>query len=65
MPILMGARIYLPFIARFASQDPVPGGNANAYAYALDPINFADLSGMSSCAILCVTLGPGGLQAAA
>lgn len=38
----------------------MPGGNANAYAYALDPINFADLSGMSSCAILCVTLGPGG-----
>jgi len=28
--------------------DPVPGGNANAYVYALDPINFSDLSGMLS-----------------
>jgi RHS repeat-associated protein len=47
-PILMGARIYLPTIGRFTSMDPVPGGNANAYTYSLDPINFSDYSGRCS-----------------
>jgi hypothetical protein len=62
MLILMGPRRPAE-PGRFASQDPVPGGNANTYAYALDPINFADLTGLSSgCAILCISLGPGGLQ---
>jgi hypothetical protein len=28
--------------------DPVPGGNANAYVYSVDPINMSDLSGMLS-----------------
>lgn len=60
-PIQMGARIYLPTIGRFTSQDPIPGGNANAYTYSLDPINLSDISGLSSgCAILCVTLPSGG-----
>ena len=45
-PMVLGARVYLPTIGRFTSMDPIDGGNANAYVYALDPINFSDLSGM-------------------
>jgi RHS repeat-associated protein len=45
-PIQMGARVYLASIGRFTQMDPVPGGNANDYVYALDPINFSDYSGM-------------------
>lgn len=44
-PIQMGARVYLPTIGRFAQKDPVVGGNANDYAYAIDPINSNDFSG--------------------
>ncbi|HEU4966042.1 MAG TPA: RHS repeat-associated core domain-containing protein [Candidatus Saccharimonadales bacterium] len=47
----MGTRIYLPTLGLFTSMDPVPGGNANAYVYALDPINFSDLSG--DCILQC------------
>lgn len=53
-PVLMGARIYLASIGCLTSMDPVPGGNANAYAYILDPINFSDYSGhCSTGAIAC------------
>lgn len=45
--ILMGARIYLPGYGQFASTDPVFGGNTNPYTYPTDPINFADLTGLS------------------
>ena len=46
-PIQMGARVYLPTLGRFTSRDSVPGGTANNYVYALDPINDSDYSGMS------------------
>lgn len=51
----MGARVYLASIGRFTSQDRIPGGNANAYVYSLDPINLSDYTGNSSgpCAIAC------------
>ncbi len=44
--IQMGARSYVPGIGRFTSVDPVVGGSANAYEYALgDPVNGFDLDG--------------------
>ncbi|SOD72899.1 RHS repeat-associated protein [Jatrophihabitans sp. GAS493] len=42
---LMGVRLYNPMTGRFLSTDPVPGGNANAYTYPVDPINQMDLTG--------------------
>jgi|GEM_PF-3373023 len=52
-PIQMGARTYFSVLGRFTSGDPVPGGAANAYAYALDPINSNDYSGMCVYVIQC------------
>ncbi|MEV6103548.1 DNRLRE domain-containing protein [Streptomyces sp. NPDC051940] len=44
--ILMGSRLYDPALGRFLSQDPVAGGNANAYEYSTgDPVNKEDTSG--------------------
>ena len=42
---LMGVRLYDPATGRFLSVDPVPGGNANDYAYPTDPVNMFDLDG--------------------
>jgi RHS repeat-associated protein len=42
----MGVRVYLPALGRFLQQDPVQGGSANDFEYALgDPINTWDLDG--------------------
>jgi RHS repeat-associated protein len=43
---LMGARVYIPALGRFAQLDPVIGGSANGYDYAnQDPITNTDPAG--------------------
>jgi RHS repeat-associated protein len=43
---LMGARVYIPALGRFAQLDPRVGGSANGYDYAnQDPVNYSDPSG--------------------
>lgn len=44
-PVQMGARVYLPTLGRFLQVDPIEGGTANAYVYALDPINQRTIAG--------------------
>ncbi|MBB4662204.1 RHS repeat protein [Conexibacter arvalis] len=45
-PMEMGVRVYLPAVGRFLQVDPVEGGSANDYEYALqDPVNLNDLDG--------------------
>jgi len=49
----MGARVYLPAVGRFLQVDPVDGGSANAYDYALqNPVNMQDLTGQ--CVPICI-----------
>jgi|SRR5581483_596648 len=44
--IEMGARPYVPGLARFLQTDPVEGGSANSYDYcSADPVNCTDLAG--------------------
>ncbi|WP_344222661.1 RHS repeat-associated core domain-containing protein, partial [Kribbella sancticallisti] len=43
--LLMGVRLYNPATGLFTSEDPIPGGNTNAYTYPTDPINQLDLDG--------------------
>lgn len=46
--VQMGVRSYVPAMGRFTSVDPVLGGSANAYEYAMgDPVNMFDLDGQS------------------
>jgi RHS repeat-associated protein len=46
---LMGARVYIPALGRFAQLDPKVGGSANGYDYVnQDPVNNSDPSGNES-----------------
>lgn len=54
--IEMGARLYVPQLGRFLQPDPIYGGSANPYEYALqDPVNRSDLDGR--CPVCVVILG--------
>ncbi|MFI7140061.1 DNRLRE domain-containing protein [Streptomyces massasporeus] len=43
--LVTGVRGYNPATGLFLSPDPVVGGNANAYGYPTDPINYMDADG--------------------
>src|SRR5690349_4667385 len=45
---LMGHRLYNPVTGRFASVDPVKGGNENGYSYPNDPVNAFDTTGLAA-----------------
>ncbi|MBZ4488092.1 PA14 domain-containing protein [Microbacterium sp. cx-55] len=46
MIIEMGARLYVPALARFLQIDPIDGAGVNSYAWPTDPIGAHDLSGL-------------------
>ncbi len=55
--IAMGARQYSPKLGRFLGVDPIEGGSANDYEYALgDSINNSDVSGKAACTDYEITL---------
>ncbi|MFE5406593.1 DNRLRE domain-containing protein [Streptomyces sp. NPDC056580] len=43
--LVTGVRVYNPATGLFLSPDPVVGGNANAYGYPTDPVNYMDADG--------------------
>lgn len=56
--VQMGARPYNPLLGRFLSVDPIDGGSANDYEYALgDPVQNFDLDGNIAFAIPVVFAG--------
>ncbi|MFE5908157.1 RHS repeat-associated core domain-containing protein [Streptomyces wedmorensis] len=43
--LVTGVRVYDPAVGHFLTPDPVHGGNANAYSYPTDPVNYTDADG--------------------
>jgi RHS repeat-associated protein len=56
----MGARPYVSAIGRFLEADPIEGGSANTYEYAMqDPCNRVDLDGNAAALIVLAGAGVG------